>query len=65
MNKKHFFYCIYFGLVRVKYYEPLYAVIFNAFIVPFLIPSALKGVDNKPIGALALHSLPQTVAKAK
>jgi K+-transporting ATPase ATPase B chain len=32
----------------------LSAVIFNAFIIPLLIPLALKGVDYKPIGATAL-----------
>jgi potassium-transporting ATPase ATP-binding subunit len=32
----------------------LSAVIFNAIIIPFLIPLALKGVDYKPIGASAL-----------
>lgn len=32
----------------------LSAVIFNAFIIPFLIPLALKGVAYKPIGASAL-----------
>jgi K+-transporting ATPase ATPase B chain len=32
----------------------LSAVIFNALIIPFLIPLALKGVANKPIGASAL-----------
>ena len=32
----------------------LSAVIFNAVIIPFLIPLALKGVDYKPIGASAL-----------
>ena len=32
----------------------LSAVIFNALIIPFLIPLALKGVPYKPIGASAL-----------
>ncbi|MNE98485.1 Potassium-transporting ATPase B chain [compost metagenome] len=32
----------------------LSAVIFNAIIIPFLIPLALKGVSYKPIGASAL-----------
>lgn len=32
----------------------LSAVIFNAVIIPFLIPLALKGVEYKPIGASAL-----------
>ena len=32
----------------------LSAVIFNAIIIPFLIPLALKGVPYKPIGASAL-----------
>lgn len=32
----------------------LSAVIFNAIIIPFLIPLALRGVENKPIGASAL-----------
>lgn len=32
----------------------LSAVIFNAIIIPFLIPLALKGVAYKPIGASAL-----------
>ncbi len=32
----------------------LSAVIFNALIIPFLIPLALKGVAYKPIGASAL-----------
>jgi K+-transporting ATPase ATPase B chain len=32
----------------------LSAVIFNAIIIPLLIPLALKGVDYKPIGASAL-----------
>ena len=32
----------------------LSAVIFNAIIIPFLIPLALKGVEYKPIGASAL-----------
>ena len=32
----------------------LSAVIFNAVIIPFLIPLALKGVAYKPIGASAL-----------
>lgn len=32
----------------------LSAVIFNAIVIPFLIPLALKGVTYKPIGASAL-----------
>jgi K+-transporting ATPase ATPase B chain len=32
----------------------LSAVIFNAIIIPILIPLALKGVDYKPIGASAI-----------
>jgi potassium-transporting ATPase ATP-binding subunit len=32
----------------------LSAVIFNAIIIPFLIPLALKGVQYRPIGASAL-----------
>jgi K+-transporting ATPase ATPase B chain len=32
----------------------LSAVIFNAIIIPMLIPLALKGVEYKPIGASAL-----------
>jgi len=32
----------------------LSAIIFNAIIIPFLIPLALKGVAYKPIGASAL-----------
>jgi K+-transporting ATPase ATPase B chain len=32
----------------------LSAVIFNAIIIPMLIPLALKGVEYKPIGATAL-----------
>jgi K+-transporting ATPase ATPase B chain len=32
----------------------LSAVIFNAIIIPILIPLALKGVEYKPIGASAL-----------
>ena len=32
----------------------LSAVIFNAIIIPLLIPLALRGVDYKPIGASAL-----------
>jgi K+-transporting ATPase ATPase B chain len=32
----------------------LSAVIFNAIIIPFLIPLALRGVEYKPIGASAL-----------
>jgi K+-transporting ATPase ATPase B chain len=46
---------------RFKYYELhspesaiLSAVIFNAIIIPLLIPLALKGVAYKPIGASAL-----------
>lgn len=32
----------------------LSAVIFNAIIIPILIPLALRGVDYKPIGASAI-----------
>ena len=32
----------------------LSAIIFNAIIIPILIPLALKGVEYKPIGASAL-----------
>ena len=32
----------------------LSAVIFNAIIIPLLIPIALKGVDYRPVGASAL-----------
>ena len=32
----------------------LSAVIFNAIIIPILIPLALKGVDYRPIGASAI-----------
>lgn len=46
------------GLNIMKLYSPesaiLSAVIFNALIIPFLIPLALKGVAYKPIGASAL-----------
>ena len=35
----------------------LSAVIFNAIIIPILIPLALKGVAYKPIGASALRNL--------
>ncbi|WP_413512357.1 potassium-transporting ATPase subunit KdpB [Myroides odoratus] len=46
------------GLNIMKLYSPesaiLSAVIFNAIIIPFLIPLALKGVAYKPIGASAL-----------
>jgi potassium-transporting ATPase ATP-binding subunit len=42
----------------MKLYSPesaiLSAVIFNAIIIPLLIPLALKGVQYKPIGASAL-----------
>jgi K+-transporting ATPase ATPase B chain len=38
----------------------LSAVIFNAIIIPMLIPLALKGVEYKPIGASALLT-PQPV----
>ena len=34
----------------------LSAVIFNAIIIPMLIPLALRGVEYKPIGASALLS---------
>ncbi len=46
------------GLNVMKLYSPesaiLSAVIFNAIIIPMLIPLALKGVAYKPIGASAL-----------
>ncbi|MEC5165429.1 K+-transporting ATPase ATPase B chain [Flavobacterium sp. PL11] len=46
------------GLNIMNLYSPqsaiLSAVIFNAIIIPFLIPLALKGVSYKPIGASAL-----------
>jgi len=46
------------GLNIMKLHSPesaiLSAVIFNAIIIPFLIPLALKGVAYKPIGASAL-----------
>lgn len=46
------------GLNIMKLHSPesaiLSAVIFNAIIIPALIPLALKGVDYKPIGASAL-----------
>lgn len=46
------------GLNVMKLYSPesaiLAAVIFNAIIIPLLIPLALKGVAYKPIGASAL-----------
>ena len=46
------------GLNIMQLHSPesaiLSAVIFNAFIIPFLIPLALKGVAYKPIGASAL-----------
>lgn len=46
------------GLNIMNLYSPesaiLSAVIFNAIIIPFLIPLALKGVAYKPIGASAL-----------
>ncbi|WP_432670996.1 potassium-transporting ATPase subunit KdpB [Flavobacterium sp. SM2513] len=46
------------GLNIMHLYSPesaiLSAVIFNAIIIPFLIPLALKGVTYKPIGASAL-----------
>lgn len=46
------------GLNIMKLYSPesaiLSAVIFNAIIIPILIPLALKGVDYKPIGASAI-----------
>ncbi len=46
------------GLNIMKLHSPesaiLSAVIFNAIIIPILIPLALKGVDYKPIGASAL-----------
>ena len=46
------------GLNLMRLHSPesaiLSAVIFNAIIIPFLIPLALKGVDYKPIGASAL-----------
>lgn len=46
------------GLNIMRLYSPesaiLSAVIFNAIIIPILIPLALKGVDYKPIGASAI-----------
>ena len=46
------------GLNIMKLYSPesaiLSAIIFNAIIIPLLIPLALKGVAYKPIGASAL-----------
>ncbi|MNG74503.1 Potassium-transporting ATPase B chain [compost metagenome] len=46
------------GLNIMKLHSPesaiLSAVIFNAIIIPMLIPLALKGVAYKPIGASAL-----------
>lgn len=46
------------GLNIMHLYSPesaiLSAVIFNAIIIPILIPLALKGVDYKPIGASAI-----------
>lgn len=46
------------GLNIMKLHSPesaiLSAVIFNAVVIPFLIPLALKGVTYKPIGASAL-----------
>ena len=46
------------GLNIMNLYSPesaiLSAVIFNAIIIPILIPLALKGVDYKPIGASAI-----------
>jgi K+-transporting ATPase ATPase B chain len=46
------------GLNIMKLHSPesaiLSAVLFNAIIIPFLIPLALKGVTYKPIGASAL-----------
>jgi len=46
------------GLNIMKLYSPesaiLSAVIFNAIIIPLLIPLALRGVAYKPIGASAL-----------
>lgn len=46
------------GLNIMDLYSPesaiLSAVIFNALIIPILIPLALKGVDYKPIGASAI-----------
>ena len=46
------------GLNIMRLHSPesaiLSAVIFNAIIIPILIPLALKGVDHKPIGASAI-----------
>lgn len=46
------------GLNIMRLYSPesaiLSAVIFNAIIIPILIPLALQGVDYKPIGASAI-----------
>jgi K+-transporting ATPase ATPase B chain len=46
------------GLNIMRLHSPesaiLSAVIFNAIIIPILIPLALKGVDYKPIGASAI-----------
>ena len=46
------------GLHIMRLHSPettiLSAVIFNAIIIPILIPLALKGVDYKPIGARAI-----------
>ena len=46
------------GLNIVRLHSPesaiLSAVIFNAIIIPILIPLALRGVDYKPIGASAI-----------
>ena len=46
------------GLNIMRLYSPesaiLSAVIFNAIIIPILIPLALRGVDYKPIGASAI-----------
>ncbi|MDY4650614.1 MAG: hypothetical protein SO542_08545 [Muribaculaceae bacterium] len=41
------------------------AVIFNAIIIPLLIPLALRGVKYKPIGASALLRPRPTRPKAK
>ena len=49
------------GLNIMKLHSPesaiLSAVIFNAIIIPFLIPLALRGVAYKPIGASALYAV--------
>ena len=42
---------LYLGLIVLL---PLSALIFNAIIIPLLIPLALRGVTYKPIGASAL-----------